>query len=520
MKLRPVLLAVALLSGGVLAPSAQAEDLLENAKNSTVFISSYDFRGRLLLRGSGFYVDEGIIITNKHVIDGAARYYRIFTTGENETVDFTCYQDITRSDVKVNLVDDIAYLRAFINCPHSSVFFADSDPKLGVKIGVLGYPAIAGFTLTYNEGAVLEQVQGGTIFKSYDGMWFKTDAQIHGGNSGGPVIEEGGRVVGVAVASHKDENGYAIDGYFVPVSEILRGLTQANDSSFAYTPQIRQRNIAYEENTEPAKPVVQERTYEDLFNPVPAVGTVASKSDCIQSLGEGAEQTGYMHADQGDGCRCKPSYHPNEGKTMCLPGSPALAEERRLARELKKKKGSTSTEARRLPREKQEDRVFTDVDTAHPYSKAIAWGRESQIVGGYSDGSFRPSQHVNRVEFLKILLEAIGADVSSAPEPSGFKDSDENAWYEPYVRYAKANGILQGYPDGTLRPEQPVNFAEALKIAYETVGTETQEQEGEWYAPYFIHARRNRILYTNNIHMDGNVSRQDVVWIVWKLLSQ
>jgi len=511
MKIRLFILTLAVwLNGGVAVPFAKALDLEGNARQSTVFISSYDFRGNLLLRGSGFYVDEGIIITNKHVVDGAARYYRIFTTGENGAADFNCYKDITRSDVKINLDDDIAYLRAFIKCPHGSVYFADTNPKVGEGISVLGYPAITGFSLYSATGTVLEKVQGGTVFTTYDGFWLRTDAKIHGGNSGGPVLQNG-MVVGVAVASHKNEWGYAVDGYFVPVTEILRGLESANKSSFAYTPQIRQKNDAYIEK--PEVPTPPQWVYGDPFNPKPAIGTVATKGDCVQSLGEGGEETGYVLPNQGNGCRCKPSYHPNEEQTTCLPGSPSYAEEQLRMQEARKKK-QEAVRARPTP-----PAFFTDIDTKHPYREAIEWGKKSEILEGYSDGTFRPEQEVNRVEFLKILLEAVHADLSSVTEPAGFRDTNENAWYAPYVRYAKARGILQGYADGTLRPEQQVNFAEALKIAYETVGTQTTDEGGEWYARYALHARRNNILFKKSVRMEEPVRRKDVMWIVWKLMS-
>ena len=77
---------------------------------------------------------------------------------------------------------------------------------------------------------------------------------------------------------------------------------------------------------------------------------------------------------------------------------------------------------------------------------------------------------------------------------------------------------IDGYPDGTFQPEKTVNFAEALKIAYKTLDTSTEDSGDEWYSRYLNHAKRNSILFTNDVDIGGDVSRQDVVWIVWKLL--
>ncbi|PIQ76126.1 hypothetical protein COU78_00605 [Candidatus Peregrinibacteria bacterium CG10_big_fil_rev_8_21_14_0_10_49_24] len=163
---------------------------------------------------------------------------------------------------------------------------------------------------------------------------------------------------------------------------------------------------------------------------------------------------------------------------------------------------------------------FSDVSSSHPYAQAIHWGKESGVLSGYPDGTFGPDKTVNRAEFLKIVLGAKGSDVASASESTGFRDVDENAWYTPYVRYGKQQGIVQGYPDGSFKPEQPVNFAEALKMAYVALGISGDTSaSGAWYEPYLSHAKSNQVLFSNNVNVGAGMSRKDVVWIVWRLLE-
>lgn len=167
-----------------------------------------------------------------------------------------------------------------------------------------------------------------------------------------------------------------------------------------------------------------------------------------------------------------------------------------------------------------EDVLFSDIAQSHPYHDAISWGKQRKVLQGYADGSFRPDRSVNRAEFLKIILEADpNVDLTKALDPTGFPDVDETAWYAPYVRYAKKFGIIEGYPDGTFRPEQTINFAEALKIAYETLGVDTEDIGGAWFSRYLAHAKYNRILFSNDASMASNAARKDVMWIVWKLLE-
>jgi micrococcal nuclease len=164
---------------------------------------------------------------------------------------------------------------------------------------------------------------------------------------------------------------------------------------------------------------------------------------------------------------------------------------------------------------------FTDVSASHPYLEAIRWGKETGVLNGYPDGSFRPDNIVNRAEFLKIVLAAKGVDATVAVAAGTFPDVDPSAWFAPYVGYARDNGIIQGYPDGTFRPAQPVNFAEALKMAYVALGIDGHPSAiGEWYEPYLRHAQTNAVLFAADVNLTAGMSRKDVVWIVWRLLVQ
>ena len=203
-------------------------NLSSNLTTATVLIANYNANSEFLGWGSGFFVDEGIVVTNKHVIN-VGNWYRVYATTANEAVDFNCYKKITKSDVKINLDDDVAYMRAFLPCSHGVLRFAN-DPKQGDPVSVVGYPynGSADMTLTVTSGVVTGRTQEG---------WLSTDAHLDFGNSGGPVLNAS-EVVGVAVAKGIDAEGNYVEGYFIPSSVIESGLLYANDSGFGYTPQI------------------------------------------------------------------------------------------------------------------------------------------------------------------------------------------------------------------------------------------------------------------------------------------
>lgn len=260
----------------------------ENTLSAVALIANYDSDGHFTGWGSGFFVDEGIVITNKHVIDDAT-YYRVFGLGADHVIDRNCYRTLTKSGVKINRDDDVAYMRAYLDCPHGTVYFANADPKAGDAISVLGFP----FRTSFANSLVLSDVSG-VVTGTGDGPWMTTDALLDFGNSGGPVVKDD-KVVGVAVAKEVLADGTYVSGLFIPVSEIIRGLENANDPSFGYTPQMEQRNPAYQ---------------------LPGLGgAAATTADCVRAMGDGAEA-----ADNGQ-CRCKAGYHKDPTATMCAPNA-------------------------------------------------------------------------------------------------------------------------------------------------------------------------------------------------------
>ncbi len=116
---------------------------------------------------------------------------------------------------------------------------------------------------------------------------------------------------------------------------------------------------------------------------------------------------------------------------------------------------------------KEEKEVFTDIRRNHPNYEAIKYLKDHDIVNGYSDGSFKPDKTVNRAEALKMLMLAFNVDVGG-PFDLHFNDVDKGAWYASTLATAVARGIVKGYQDGTFKPANTVNRAEYLKVLFAT----------------------------------------------------
>ncbi|MFC1647442.1 S-layer homology domain-containing protein [Patescibacteria group bacterium] len=115
--------------------------------------------------------------------------------------------------------------------------------------------------------------------------------------------------------------------------------------------------------------------------------------------------------------------------------------------------------------------AFSDVDDGTSYESSIEWMNNNGVIQGYPDGTFKPDQCVNRAEFLKMMYLTVETDIVVEDGFAGsnyyddfFTDTYTDQWYWPYVEQALRDEAIEGYPDGTFKPEQCVNRAEAIKM--------------------------------------------------------
>jgi len=117
----------------------------------------------------------------------------------------------------------------------------------------------------------------------------------------------------------------------------------------------------------------------------------------------------------------------------------------------------------------EETAPFSDIPSNHKNSTAIKYLKNNKIIDGYPDNSFKPENPINRAELMKILVEGKVGKPDVNEYKNCFKDIT-NQWYAPYVCYAKSAGWVDGYSDGKFRATQIVNKAEALKMLLNSQG--------------------------------------------------
>ena len=201
-------------------------ELFETAAPSVAFITTRVQQIDLWTRnvfevpkgtGSGFlWDDEGHVVTNFHVVQDAAR------RGGSAQVTLG-HDDFDAAVVGVARDQDLAVLR--ISAPREKLvpirIGTSRDLRVGQNVLAIGNPFGLDYTLTTGIvsalGRTIQAVNGSTIFDV-----IQTDAAINPGNSGGPLLDSGGRLIGVNTAIYSPSGASAGIGFAVPVDTVNR----------------------------------------------------------------------------------------------------------------------------------------------------------------------------------------------------------------------------------------------------------------------------------------------------------
>ena len=103
---------------------------------------------------------------------------------------------------------------------------------------------------------------------------------------------------------------------------------------------------------------------------------------------------------------------------------------------------------------------FVDI-SAHWAEKVITDWVELGLISGYPDGTFRPDQEITRAEFIALVNRAFGYKTTTAYNFSDVKPDD---WFAAEIGKAQVQGYIGGYPDGTVKPNNPITRQEVASI--------------------------------------------------------
>ncbi len=209
----------------LVSDDTSAKRVYDGAKDAVAFIAAAGPQGQGT--GSGFVVaSDGLIVTNQHVVDGATEVaVKIGTDGEQlpaEVVGIDASQDLALLDVDAEGLPTLE--------------LGDSS---GVEVGdatyAIGNPYGLDHTLTTGVVSALDRdlqaPNGATIAGA-----IQTDAALNPGNSGGPLLDGEGRVIGVnaQIATGGTEGGGNVGiGFAIPAETVEAFVGQARDGALA-----------------------------------------------------------------------------------------------------------------------------------------------------------------------------------------------------------------------------------------------------------------------------------------------
>ncbi|MBR2490693.1 MAG: S-layer homology domain-containing protein [Ruminiclostridium sp.] len=117
---------------------------------------------------------------------------------------------------------------------------------------------------------------------------------------------------------------------------------------------------------------------------------------------------------------------------------------------------------------------YSDVAQTQWFNNAISTLSNAGIINGYEDGSFRPNSPITRAEFAKVAVSFFS--YVDREYQGIFPDVPENKWYAKFVEAASELGLITGYEDGTFRPERNITRAEACTIVNRTLDRYPHEE--------------------------------------------
>lgn len=193
-------------------------------------------------------------------------------------------------------------------------------------------------------------------------------------------------------------------------------------------------------------------------------------------------------------------------------------------------KESAST-AQEVPQ--QRTGSFPDVTTDNPHYTAIEALKNQNIVNGDQDGNFYPTAQVKRVEALKMILLSANIQIPDSVTQPPFPDTSATDWFAPYAQKAKEMGIVSGDgTTGFLMAAKNVNRAEFLKIMFEAFGEDVSQHDtgvrlssdvsgDAWFRPYMGYAKALAIITASvddKLAPDEFLTREECAEMIYKML--
>ena len=143
---------------------------------------------------------------------------------------------------------------------------------------------------------------------------------------------------------------------------------------------------------------------------------------------------------------------------------------------------------------------FSDVSDSYT-ATAVESLRLMGVLDGYGDGTFRPDTILNRAQFCKMAVYAMdgSGELGRYSTVTIFPDVKPSHWASAYINMAARKGIISGFADGKFKPGQTVTAGQAVTILMRGLGYKDEDMGGVWPQSYMAEAQTNGLLKSTGI---------------------
>lgn len=164
--------------------------------------------------------------------------------------------------------------------------------------------------------------------------------------------------------------------------------------------------------------------------------------------------------------------------------------------------------------------AFDDINVNTGVGNAVKQLVQLGIINGYPDGTFRPEDTLTRGQFAKIAVCMLGEEQQAQSRSANaiFSDVPTDHWASGYINYIAEHQIINGYPDGTFGAEDTINYAQALTILIRLLGYTGEDVAYKWPDGYISKAQSLGITSGISFGTYENITRGNAAYVIYNTL--
>lgn len=164
---------------------------------------------------------------------------------------------------------------------------------------------------------------------------------------------------------------------------------------------------------------------------------------------------------------------------------------------------------------------FSIANNSEPYKD---WAIHENLIQGYNNNTFGYEKNITRAEMVKLILLSIYTEKeiqeikSSMKTKNIFIDINSTDWFFDYLQIAYTKGIIQGYEDKSIKPNNEITIAEAYALLAKSHFFEKikENYNSNWYDKYLDVIKNEYAIFPNKSQINKFLKREEAIQLVYK----